>query len=200
MTTIGDHIDVIARRVRDASNTAHSRAFVRNIFTRAAAVINTQQEYLYDTVTLSVGTAGKALYTVETDLGEISRVAEVSVNDSILDEVKPWRDLWKISPTWLMDTASVPKAWAAIGRDRVAIWPAPSSDIAITFTGPRGRFPAGSDSLETGFRDEDDETVRELTVALLLLRQRDLDVIEPVLGRMAGKLGIQTKELMDTPR
>ena len=194
MTAISSYIDSIARRVRDANNTGHSRAFVQDIFTRSAAIVNKQQEYVFDSVTLESGTAGVALYDLENQLGRVSEISDVEVNGDSLELVDPWRNLWKHSPTWLTDRAHVPVAYAPIGRGLVAIWPAPMADLAITFTGVRGNFQAASENEETGLRDEDNDVVRELAGAIILLRQRDLDSIQPVIGRMAAKLNIQAIE------
>lgn len=195
MSDLAALIDSISRRVRDASNTAHSRALIQDTITRCASAINTRQEYILDNVTLTVATAHKALYRVEAELGSLSRITEVAVYDDALEEVDPWRDLWKHSPTWLTDTSDVPLAWAAIGRDLIGIWPAPVSNIPVTFTGVRGTFQATLETEETGLREEDDDIVKELTQALILLRQRDLDLIQSAISRMAGKMNIQISEL-----
>jgi hypothetical protein len=200
MTDIATYIDSISRRVRDATNTAHSRDFIRDVFTRASSVINSRQEYIIDTVTITAGTKGKAIYTLEGDLGGISRLTEVEVNNESLEKVEPWRDLWKLSATWLTDTSDVPLAWAAIGRDRAAIYPAPLSNIPITFSGVRGSFQTLAETEETGLRDEDADIVREITVALILLRWRDLDMVKPILGRMGAKMNIQSDEISELMR
>lgn len=194
MTAISSYIDSIARRVRDASNTGHTRAFVRDIFTRCSSVINYQQEYVYDTVTLTNGTANTALYRLEADIGIVSSIGDVEVGGDSLELVDPWRDLWKLSSTWLTDRASVPLAYAPIGRDLVALWPAPMVDIAITFTGVRGNFQAAAETEDNGLRDEDNDLIRELTTAILLFRQRDLDSIQGVITRLTGKLNVQRIE------
>lgn len=200
MGEIGDAIDSISRRVRDASNTAHTRAFIRDIYTRCASVINTRQEYILDNITRSTATGGKALYVVETEIGTFSRITEVEANGQALEEVDPWRNLWKLSPSWLTDTATAPLAWAAIGRDLLAIWPAPVSNVVLTFTGVRGTFQSSAETEETGLREEDDDIVRELATALILLRQRDLDMLQPTVSRMAGKMGIQMTEFTELMR
>ena len=200
MTAISTYIDSISRRVRDEANTANTRDLIRDLFTRAASVINTRQEYLLDTVTVTSGTAGKKLYTVETEIGSFAKVTDVKIAEESLNHVNPWRNLWKLSNTWLTDTSAAPLAWSTIGRDLVAIWPAPLSDVTITFSGLRGDFQTSSELEETGMRDEDNDIVRELTVALVLLRQLDLDMIRPSIGRMAGKMNIQAEEIEELMR
>jgi hypothetical protein len=199
MSDLATNIDSISRRVRDASNTANTRAFIRDIFTRCASVINTRQEYILENITITA-TAGRSLFTVETELAGFSRITDVSIYDQSLEEVKPWRNLWKLSRTWFKDTAVTPVAWSAIGRDLIGVYPAPVSDFPLTFTGIRGDFQTSDELEETGLREEDDDIVRELATALILLRQRDLDMIQPTLSRMAGKANIQMSELDDLPR
>lgn len=194
-TTVGTLIDSIGRRVRDANNTAHSRAFVRDIIDRSQVLINAKQEYVF-TETIYTATKGKTLYSVEEDLGSSTKVVEVSIGDRELDKVG-WRNLHRLSPTWLTDESDTPLAWAPIGRSLVAVYPAPDYDLPITFTASKRTTPLTDDTIQMELRDEDSDIVRELATAILLIRQRDLDMVPIIISRLAGKLGLQTEEQMD---
>ena len=195
-TPAGTLITSISRRVRDENNTAHSRAFIRDLLDRLQVIFNAEQEAITATRVVT-NTKNKALYSVESDLQGIIELQTVRLGELRLDEITPWRNLYKLSPTWLTDTAPQPEGWAKIGRSLVAIYPAPQSDIELKFQGSAITIPLTSDSVPLQLELEDEDIVRELVTALLLLRQRDLDTIKPVIERTMEKLGIQTKELMD---
>ena len=197
-TPVGDLIDSVARRVRDDSNTAHTRAFVRNLFDRVQQVFNVNQESVLITRPITK-TKNKTLYILETDLQGIIDVQNVRLNGKRLDQIKPWRDLYKLSATWLTDTAPQPEGWAAIGRTLVAVYPAPATDIELEFQGIALTTPLTDDAVPLQLELEDEDIVREIVTAMLLLRQRDLDVMQDIIARAAGKLGLQGLQSMDKP-
>ena len=192
MITAGSLIDSVSRRVRDSNNTAHTRAFVRDIVDRLQVILNAKQQYVF-TETIYTAAAGQTLYSVENDLGSTIEVTEVSIDGRELDR-QNWRNLHRISPTWLTDRADTPIAWAPIGRSLIAIYPAPSNPIDITFRGPKITTPINDDDIPLDLRDEDSDLLRELTTAILLIRQRDLDTVPSVIQRIAQKMGLQLKE------
>lgn len=188
--TAGTLIDSVSRRVRDANNTAHSRTFVLDLIDRLQVILNAKQAYVF-TDTVYTATKNKALYTVETDLGSTIEVHEVSSQGRELDEVN-WRNLHRLSPTWLDDRSDTPLHWAKIGRDLVAIYPAPNWNVPITFTGSKITTPLTAETIQVELRDEDSDLLREMTTALLLTRQRDgIEVGSQILSRVADKMNLQ---------
>jgi hypothetical protein len=193
-STAGTLISSISRRVRDANNTAHTSAFVRDILDRAQVTINARQEYVL-TDTVLTATPGKVLYNVENDLGSSIKVTEVSIDGRDLDEIT-WANLHRISPTYLTDKSGTPEAWARIGRSLVAIYPAPNVPIEITFTASKITTELNDDNIPLELRAEDEDVVRELTTAILLIRQRDTDVVTEIIRRVGDKMKLQEPELM----
>lgn len=191
-TTAGTLIDSIARRVRDPNNTAHSRAFVRDILDRIQVTVNAHKEYIL-TETIKIATPGQALYSVETDLGSSITVTDVLINGRELDQ-QTWTNLHRLNRNWLTAKSGKPFAWASIGRSLVAIYPAPDYKAEITFVASKITTPLSADEIPLELRKEDEDIVRDLTTAILLLRQRDLDTCPAIIQRAIGKLGLQMKE------
>ena len=123
----------------------------------------------------------------------------VRLNGKRLDQVKPWRDLYKLSATWLTDTSAQPEGWAAIGRTLVAVYPAPATDIELEFQGIALTIPLTGDEVPLQLELEDEDIVREIVTAMLLLRQRDLDTMQDIIARAAAKLGLQGLQAPDKP-
>ena len=190
----GTLIDSISRRVRDANNTAHSRSFVRDILDRMQVIINAKQEYVLTTTSI-VATPGQALYTVETDLGSTIEVTEVSIAGRELDETT-WANLHRVSPTYLKDKSGTPNFWAKIGRSLIVIYPAPDHAVTIDFTGSKITTKLNDDTIPVELRREDEDILKDLVTALLLTRQRDLDMVPELVKRVQGKLGLQSEEQM----
>lgn len=192
-TTAGTLIDSIARRVRDPNNTAHSRAFVRDILDRMQVIVNAQKEYILTDTTINA-TPGKAIYSVETDLGSSITVTTVTIDGRELDQ-QTWTNLHRLNRNWLTAKSGKPFAWAPIGRSLVAIYPAPDHEAEITFTASKRTTPLNADEIPLELRREDEDIVRDLTTAILLLRQRDLDTCPEIIKRAIQKLGLQMKEV-----
>lgn len=184
----------IARRVRDPNNTAHSQAFVRDILDRVQVIVNDRQEYVL-TSTVLTATPGKVLYSVENELGNIVTVTRVSINGRDLDK-QDWHNLHRLNPQWLQAKGGKPQAWAPVGRSLIAIYPAPDYEAEITFTGTKITTALSDNNIQLELELEDEDIVREIVTAILLIRQRDLDMIESLISRAGSKMGLQMKNEM----
>lgn len=193
--TAGSIVTSIARRVRDETNTAHTSAFVRSLIDRVQVILNAHQEYLISEATLNL-TQGQALYTLESDLPGLIEITDVKLGDQSLAEIVPWRNLWKISNTWLTDRGT-PIGWAKIGRSLLAIHPTPDSPVTITVTGTKITQAITSDDDIVELRDEDIDIVKEIVVTLLLLKQRDLDTAGIAAVRGEDKQRLQIEDFME---
>ena len=191
-TTAGDLVNSISRRVRDASNTAHSSAFVLDILDRSQVILNAHRKFQLSTVNLTT-VPGQALYTLPGNINGIQRVTEVERDGSRLDELVPWRNLWKLSPTWFTDVGDT-LGWGMIGKTLLALWPVPVVATTLQIKGPAITAELTSTNTTMALRDEDSDILRDLVTAMLLFRQRDLDMIEPIVGRMVDKLNLQDRE------
>lgn len=188
----GDLIDSISRRVRDTNNTAHSRAFVRDVLDRSQTILNVHNKYVISTINFTT-VPGQALYQVGSDINGIQRVTDVEQLSSRIDEVLPWRNLWKLSPTWLTDSGPI-AGWAMIGKTLFAIYPTPTVATTIQLRGPAITTELNADTVPMDLRDEDTDILRDLVTAMLLFRQRDLDMLQPIMLRLIDKLGLQARD------
>lgn len=190
-------VDIIAQRVRDPDNTAHPRALIRDIFNRVQTALNASQAYVLETVPLAL-TPGKAIYRLETYTPELVTITDIEFENRFLDRV-PWRNLWKISPTWLTDIEE-PRAWSMIGRTLFAIYPVPAYAVTLNLKGPKVTTTLVDGTIPLDLRDEDADIAIDLTTAIFLLRQRDIENSQIVASRAADKLGLQEDAVMEEMR
>ena len=156
-------------------------------------MVNAKQEYVLTETTVTA-TPGKALYSVETDLGGSITVTDVHINGRELDK-QTWTNLHRLNRSWLTTKSGTPVAWAPIGRSLIAIHPAPDHEAQITFTASKITTALSDDEILLEMRVEDEDIVKELTTAIILLRQRDLDTLPGTIVKAIGKMGLQMKEI-----
>lgn len=183
----------ISRRVRDDNQTAHTASFILDLLDRVQVIVNAQQEAI-TTTRVVTNTKNTSLYSLEGDLQGLTAVQNVRIAGQRLDEITPWRDLYKLSATWLTDTG-IPQGWARLGQTLIAVWPAPASDIQLDFQGVALPTPLTTNSVDLELALEDEDIAREIMVALLLMRQRDIDSVKEIIGRLASK--VQLQEMSD---
>lgn len=197
-TTASDLIDSISRRVRDASNTAHTRAFVRDLLDRSQVIVNAHREYIVSTINL-VTQPGKSLYAVGSDITGLQRVTAIDDASGRLDEIRPWRNLWKLSPTWHTDAGPI-LGWAMIGKTTLALYPVPSVPVTLQLRGPAITTKLNADAVPMDLRNEDADIVRDIVTSLLLFRQRDLDMVTPLVLRTVDKLNLSRVAVQEEQR
>ena len=190
-STAGTLVDVLSERLRDPNNTVHTRASLRDLLARCQVALNIRRSFVVETALITVD-AGQALVSVDSELPGIAKVTEIEVAAQALDLIEPWRDLWKLSKTWLFDRADSPDGWARIGRTLVAIYPTPNKPLAVTVKGAKLTNPLDSDASILDFRVEDEDLVRDLTLAIALFSQTDIDMVEPLLQRLIQRLQIES--------
>lgn len=177
-------VDSILRRLRDPLGEAHPRSLVLDIYSRVQVALNAARGYVLADFSLRT-VPGKPLYTMDGDINGLQRVTTVEVGNVHIDEVIPWRNLWKLSPTWYTDAGSV-QGWAMVGLGLFAVYPVPSVSETLQLRGPKITPMLTEDDEPISFRSEDADIARDLTVALLLLRWRDLDMVQQI-TQIAGE-------------
>lgn len=198
-TPVGDIIDSIATRVRDASNTAHSRTDVMDLISRAQMLINARFEYRLSYTALTT-VPSQPLYSMENDLDATLQVNEVRLGTRSLSPIRPWRNLWKLSRTWLTDIHVQPQGWAQIGRTQLVIYPATVTPIDLVVTGV-AVTPTYVDEAELMvLRPEHEDLVKDLVTALLLIKSRDTETAPAMLTRFIGRIQVQAPEIMEHER
>ena len=198
-TALSAIIDSIAARVRDEANTAHTRADVMDLISRAQMLVNARFEYTlsYTTLTTSIDSS---IYDIEHDLDHTLQVNEVRLGSKSLIKVPRWRNLWKLSRTWMTDIAHQPRGWAQIGKTLLVIWPRPQQPVDLLVTGVQVT-PVYSDEAEVmAMRPENEDLVKDLVTAMLLVRSRDLDTASSLILRFVARARLQIPEIMHQQR
>lgn len=194
----GDLIDIIAKRVRDTSNTAHTRAFVRDLLDRAQVLLNGRTQSVLQTTNLAT-TAYQVLYSVETDLTTTIEVTGVRDQNRPLDRAE-WRTLRRLSPTWRVDASEDPTQWAPIGRSLFLLSPAPTDGRTVEVIGTKITDALSLDTTVLELEAEKEDMLMDMVTAMLLARQRDLDQIKPVMDQLSAKLGLQPTDIRQQRR
>ena len=196
-TTAGEFTDSVARRLFDEQNTAHSRSLVRDLTGRVQSIVNSRQEYIINEDSFTA-VPGQSLYFVETQFPTTIRITDIRQDGVPLRRIDPWRNLWKLSTTWLTDVGD-PIGWANIGRSLVVIYPSPSTPTLFQAFGPSLISTPQADDDPLRLRDETLDIVKDMVVALLLYRWRDSDTtgisVSDVLEGIRRQLGEPEKEL-----
>lgn len=179
-------VDSILLRLRDPNARAHPRELVRDIVSRVQVDVNALRSYVLADYMLRT-TPGKAIYRMDSDIQGLVKVTEVQRSSHYIDEITPWRNLWKLSPTWRTDAGQT-QGWAMIGMTLFAVWPTPTTQELYVVRGPALTPDLVSDALSTPFRAEDQDIVKDLATALLLLRWRDMDTMQMMVDRAGNRM------------
>lgn len=182
-----DLIDSLARRVRDPNNTAHPRDLVRDLLDRVQVLVNAKEEFITTEQPL-ITTPGKAIYSVQATFGDVVLVKDIDLGATSLNFITSWRDLWKLSPTWLTDVAPTPNGWTRIGRTLLVLYPAPNREIVLTVTSVKRTTELVSEDSVLDFESQDADLVRDAVLAILLWRQKDNDTASLTLQQLVQRL------------
>lgn len=193
----GEAVTTISARLRDPSNTAHPRADIRDILNRVQTILNVSEGYVLEATPVTL-IPGQAIYRLDNHMPNLAVVTDVGIGQHFLDRV-PWRDLWKISGTWMTDVGE-PRAWAMIGKTLVAVYPIPSQPVVVDFRGPVITTQLTDDNIPLDLRDEDADIAIDIATSIFLLRQRDLEASAGILSRAMGKLGMQADAIAEEMR
>lgn len=182
-------IDLVAKRVRDPQNFAHSRAFVLARLSDAQRFINGALGLVTTTTTLST-LPRKLIYTLSGDLTTTLRPLSVREYTRDLCKLANLNQLNHLDLHWFRSLGHRFEAWCPIGRDLIVIYPA--KDVASTVTVVHVKLldVLAAEADTTEIPDEYLEAVLTLTEAMLLIRQRDLAGAQAAIKRLVETLGL----------
>lgn len=182
--------NVALQRVRDPSGIGHSRSFVIARLSDAQRMINAMLGVVTDSVTLTT-TPYQTVYSLSGLLTSAVRVVGVREEGRDLARM---RDVWRlahINRTWFRETGDQFQAWTMLGRDVLAIYPAKVEPSSVTIQQTRLTTVLGGEDDPIELPDEYGDLIVELTVAILLLKQRQLLLAKQTLKHFMMRLGIE---------
>lgn len=198
-TPVGTLIDSISERLRDPTNTAHTRVDIMDMISRCQMLVNARFQYVVSNTTLTT-IPNQVIYRVEDDLTATFEVIEVRYGPKSLIPIPMWRDLWKISRTWFTEQAAQPRGWSQIGKSLLVIHPVPVEPTDLDVVGVKVTTTYTNEAELMELRPENEDLVRDLATALLLIKQRDMDTSAPLFIRFAARVGLQIPKFMAQDR
>lgn len=196
---VSDIIDSIAARVRDDTNTQHSRVEVMDLVSRVQMLVNAQWQFKLSHTPLTME-PGVPIYELENDLDATLQVTEVCLGAKSLIHIRPWRNLWKLSRTWMTDRASQPRGWTQIGRTLLVLYPSTMEPTEVLVTGVQVTPTYVNEAETMVMRPENEDLVKDLVTALLLIKSRDLETAPGWINRMVARARLQLPEAMEQQR
>jgi len=100
-----------------------------------------------------------------------------------------WRSLALANREWLKKLGPRPRVFSRIGRDFIAITPAPIQEQTVTIHYAHQPIPLNSETTPLELADDRLPAVSMLTEALLLVRQQDLENLPMLLQELALVMG-----------
>lgn len=183
-------LELVARRVRDPSNTAHSRAFILALLSETQRCVNGIAEEVVTTATLTVPPYRSVLPLEET-LPTALRVTGIRDETGQSLTPVPWNALAHANRRWWRSTASRSRVWSTIGRDLLLVSPMAPDTQTLTAVFVKKTDALSSEASVTEVTDATDDVVEDLTEALLLLKSRRLDAVPVALKRVAEFAGVK---------
>ena len=190
MATADDILVQVYRIVRDPARTATTEAVALKMLSHAQRALNTFTRSHVTSATLST-TANTTLYSVPTTLARV---------DMIRDGTKDLprfrlQQLFMRDKRWLTTTGSQFVVWSRIGRQVLALVPAKTGASSVTLVGPTNLADIATIGTTLSVRDDQLETLTELTEALFTLRLRLFPAFEAVMKRLSEKFSVAPTQI-----
>ena len=182
-------LDIVALRVRDPSNTAHSRSTVLGLLSDAQRLVNGIAEEVVATATLTVPPY-RTILPVEENLATCLRLTGMRDESGRSLTPVPWRALAHANRAWWRATASRSRCWSTIGRDLVVVTPAAPDTQTLTAVFVTKTTALATEATVTEVTNATDAAIMDLTEALLLLKSRRLDAVGGPMARVAAFAGM----------
>src|SRR6185503_12513265 len=169
-------VDLLARRVRDLTNFAHSRTFLLETLNRCNRSLNAALQQEVATVGMT-SVAGKALYRIPAEFAAATDIIRIiGLRDAAGRELQKveFDQLVEEDPEWLHRVGPRPEVFATIGRDLLAVYPAQTTP-AENLTAVYVKLPAAllDDSGSTpAVPDERVTLLLDLSEVVVYLRGR----------------------------
>jgi hypothetical protein len=190
MATADSILTEVYRIVRDPSRTATTEAVALKMLSHAQRALNTYSRSAVSEVTLAT-TGGVALYATPTTLSRVDLVRE-GTKDLVKFRLS---QLWARDKNWLTTQGTSFILWSRIGRQVLAIVPPKAGVSAVTLVGPTNLADLAAIGTSLTVRDDQLETLAEMTEALFTLRLRLFPAFQAVMERLGQKFSIAPTKL-----
>jgi len=183
---VGPLITDILKNIRDEAGSGSSRTFVRSILSHAQRLVNFIIEDVVSTATLTLERRRLA-YPASQLISDYLKPLSVTYegNDLARGTLK---SLAVLDANWPRAVDADPTVYVPIGLDILIIYPGLKLERSVTVTYVTDTQDIVGDSSEMSVSDHAVPLVKDVATALLLLRQRDFDVLSPLLERLVGRL------------
>ena len=180
----------VFRRVRDPNRIATTNTLALAILSYVQRCLNIYTRSVVNSVALAVGSA--ALHNVTTDLPTIGRVELMRNAGSTQDLLKTSVSrLWELDKNWLGSSGTTGQAWAPVGRDVIAIYPAGAYSVTVVGPALTADLAAITDVLVV--QDDQLENLIEFCEAIFTLRLRLFPAFESVQKRLAERFHVDPR-------
>lgn len=191
---VGPLIDTVLRRVFDEHGVGTTRAQVRDLFSRAQNIINAAFD---SQIVIRAMPTAPALQIFNFErIAQANDVLRIhSVRDGTRDLSRiDFERLKTIDNHWFGRSGPRFQTFAVLGRRILVIHPQRpvASTVNVVYT---QQLPVlGTDADNVNLPDDQITSLTKLTEALVLLKQRDLDKLAPLLESLSKELGIVKEE------
>lgn len=194
--TAGAACDTLLARVRQAGNIAVDNDFAMSILSKCQRVVNAGLRRILASASLTTA-ANTLLYKYRSSLTSAVDIIIIKEGDRILQKCTNLSDLAAYDVDWFTKTGSRFEAWMQFGRDVLILYPAKTSTSSVTVTYSKllTSFSSYASDYATALElpDEDADLAIGLAEIVLLLRNRQLDVVNTRLN----ELGEQVKKHLE---
>lgn len=183
---VGPLVTDILKNIRDEAGSGSSRTFVRNILSHAQRLVNFLIEDVVKTATLTLEPKRLA-YPASQLISDYLKPLSITHNGNDLARGS-LGSLSVFDSYWPRAIDSPPSMFIPIGLDVLLIYPAGELETTVTVTYVADTQNIAGDGSEMDVSDHAVPLVKDVATALLLLRQRDFDVLTPILARLTDRL------------
>ena len=182
----GPLITDILKNIRDEAGSGSSRTLVRSILSHAQRLVNFIIEDVVKTATLTLEPKRLA-YPASQLISDYLKTLSITHNGNDLAR-GTLGSLSVFDSYWPRAVDFPPSMFIPIGLDVLLIYPASELKTTVDVTYVADTQDIVGDSSEMDVSDHAVPLVKDVATALLLLRQRDFDVLPPILARLSDRL------------
>jgi hypothetical protein len=185
MATADDILVKVYRIVRDPGRTATTQALALTILSHAQRAVNVFSRSVVSTVVLNT-VANTTLYAVPSSLARVDLIRDGT--KEIPKMTLP--QLWARDKNWLTTTDTSFLAWSRLGRGVIAVIPAKTGASSVNLVGPSNLADLAAIGSTISVRDDQMDSLTELTEAIFTLRLRLFPAFQAVMQRLSDKYSI----------